>query len=282
MNDAVEARPAEETTAGTPAPSGWLAAWSLGLREWLRFVRQRNRVVGSLGQPLLFWLFFGEGFRETFQLPQAGQPLAFREFFFPGVLVLILLFTAIFVTISIIEDRREGFLQAVLVSPVPNWALVLGKLVGGTAIALVGALVFLLLGLTLNLQPGLLGLAGTVVFLFVSGLGLTGMGFILAWRMDSTQGYHAVMSVVLFPMWLLSGAFFPPPPGVLGYLMLINPMTYAVGGVRQMLYWNAPELAAASGDPPLWLCWAVTVGFCAAMILVGGWVSRTRTKGDLR
>ncbi len=281
MNDSANAA-AVESGSGTGMTAGWLAAWSLGLREWLRFVRQRNRVVGSLGQPLLFWLFFGEGFRETFQLPQGGQQVPFREFFFPGVLVLILLFTAIFVTISIIEDRREGFLQGVLVSPVPNWALVLGKLLGGTAIALVGALVFLLLGLTLNLQPGLLGLAGTVVFLFVSGLSLTGMGFILAWRMDSTQGYHAVMSVVLFPMWLLSGAFFPPPPGVLGYLMLVNPMTYAVGGVRQMLYWNAPELAAAAGDPPLWLCWAVTLGFCAAMMVLGGWVSRTRTQGDLR
>ncbi len=258
---------------------GWLAVWSLGLREWLRFVRQRNRLAGALGQPLLFWLFFSEGFRETFQLPSQGT-MAFREFFFPGVLVLILLFTAIFTTISIIEDRREGFLQAVLVAPVPSWALVLGKLLGGTAIALVGTLVFLLLGVFLKLHPGVWGVLGTVVFLFLSGLSLTGLGFVLAWRMDSVQGYHAVMSVVLFPLWLLSGAFFPPPPGVLGYLMMINPMTYAVGGVRRMLFLQGGPLN--SGDPPLWLCWVVTLAFCGAMILLDMAVTRTRTQGDLR
>ena len=108
-------------------------------RELVRFFRQRNRVFGALGQPIIFWLLFGAGL-------QREQPTLDYAHFFPGTLVMILLFTAIFATISIIEDRREGFLQGVLVAPVPRWSMVLGKVLGGAAIAMLQGLVFLLLG----------------------------------------------------------------------------------------------------------------------------------------
>ena len=137
-------------------PPAWLAIWSLAWREWLRFVRQRNRVIGAIGQPLLFWLFFGEGLGPTFRMPGDSQ-ITFRQYFFPGTLALILLFTAIFTTISIIEDRREGFLQSVLVAPMSRWAMVLGKLLGGSAIALAQGLLFLALGLTLGIPFSLPG-----------------------------------------------------------------------------------------------------------------------------
>src|SRR5687768_810180 len=96
------------------SPSPWLAVWSLAWREWLRFVRQRNRVIGAIGQPLLFWIFFGIGLAPAFRLSgtaidgRAIENISFLEYFFPGTLALILLFTAIFTTISVIEDRREG------------------------------------------------------------------------------------------------------------------------------------------------------------------------------
>src|SRR6476619_4919985 len=106
-------------------------------RELVRFFRQKNRVFGALGQPIIFWLLFGAGLRSN-NLDYAH--------FFPGTLVMILLFTAIFATISIIEDRREGFLQGVLVAPIPRWTMVLGKVLGGTAIAMLQGIVFLLLG----------------------------------------------------------------------------------------------------------------------------------------
>src|SRR2546423_3025616 len=96
---------------GDASPSPWLAVWSLAWREWLRFIRQRNRVIGAVGQPLLFWLFFGEGLGPTFRMGGDDSQITFRQYFFPGTLALILLFTAIFTTISVIEDRREGFLQ---------------------------------------------------------------------------------------------------------------------------------------------------------------------------
>jgi ABC-2 type transport system permease protein len=104
---------------------------TLAKRELVRFFRQRNRVIGALIQPILFWGLFSAGLK--------NNDLGFA-FFFPGTIAMILLFTAIFTTISIIEDRREGFLQSILVSPVPRWSMVLGKIIGGAIIAIIQAL----------------------------------------------------------------------------------------------------------------------------------------------
>jgi ABC-2 type transport system permease protein len=254
----------------------WLAVWSLAWREWLRFVRQRNRVIGAIGQPLLFWLFFGEGFGPAFSMP-GGQ--SFREYFFPGTLALILLFTAIFTTISIIEDRREGFLQSVLVAPLSRWAMVLGKLLGGSAIALAQGLLFLALGLTLGIPFSPLGWAGAVVLGAVAALALTGLGFVIAWRTDSVQGFHAIMSVFLFPLWLLSGAFFPAPDGWLGVVMLCNPLTYAVAGLRRLIYLDAGP--AVDALPSLAVCWGVTGAFAALMLWASWLVAARRTSADM-
>jgi len=129
---------------------------------------------------------------------------------------LIVLFTAIFSTISIIEDRHEGFLQSVLVAPISRGALVLGKIAGGTTLAFIQGVLFLcfcpLVGITIHPVSVLYLL---LVLLLIS-FGLTGLGFVLAWRLDSIQGFHAIMNLFLIPLWLLSGALFPspaPPPG---------------------------------------------------------------------
>ena len=190
----------------TPAP--WRAAMMMGWRELIRFLRQRNRVIGAVGQPILFWLLFGVGMNRSFQFP--GQN--FSEYFVPGTLVLILLFTAIFATISIIEDRKEGFLQAVLVAPVPRWSLVVGKVFGGATLAVGQGLLFLLLSLTLGIRFGFTEALAIVGLMCLIAIGLNCLGFVLAWRLDSTQGFHAIMNLLLMPMWLLSGAFFPIPP----------------------------------------------------------------------
>src|SRR6476619_1824730 len=143
-------------------------------RELVRFFRQKNRVFGALGQPIIFWLLFGAGLRSN-NLDYAH--------FFPGTLVMILLFTAIFATISIIEDRREGFLQSVLVAPIPRWSMVLGKIMGGTTIALLQGMLFLLLALTLKIRIDLVSFVAIGALLFLSALALTSLGFVIAWRM---------------------------------------------------------------------------------------------------
>jgi ABC-2 type transport system permease protein len=252
-------------------------------RELVRFFRQRNRVIGAVGQPILFWFLFGAGLGPSFRMPGTeGVGVSYREFFFPGTLSLILLFTAIFTTISIIEDRREGFLQSVLVAPIARWSMVLGKLLGGTLIALVQAMVFFLLGLTLNLHYSPMMILAVTAFSFLSAFTLTALGFLIAWRMDSTQGFHAVMSVFLMPMWLLSGAFFPGE-GVLRYIMMVNPMTYMTAGLRHLMYWNVADRAAflPPHTPSLATCWVVTALVGCVLFALATRMARSRTTGDL-
>ncbi|HUS39028.1 MAG: ABC transporter permease [Pirellulales bacterium] len=274
------------TTPTNPiiAPKPWLGVWTLAHRELVRFFRQRNRVVGALVQPILFWVLFGFGFRSSFHIVGAdGQKVDSLEYLFPGMLALILLFTAIFTTMSIIEDRREGFLQSVLVSPLPRWAMVLGKVVGGALIAVGVGAVFLVLGLTIELPYSVPQLIAVIAFTWLVAFGLTSLGFIFAWRLDSTQGYHAIMSVVLFPMWLLSGAFFLPGEDWLGWLIRANPFTYAVAGVRHLLYWQptAEPTAADSNLPSLAVCLLVTLAFAGICFFLACKSASQTTKGDL-
>lgn len=246
-------------------------------------MRQRNRVFGALGQPIIFWLLFGAGLGGA---EAGGSRLDFAHFF-PGTLVMILLFTAIFATISIIEDRREGFLQGVLVAPVPRWAMVLGKVLGGAAIAMLQGIIFLLLGWgasaagwhdVVSATP--MGIFAALVLMFVVSIALTALGFVIAWRMDSTQGFHAIMSVFLLPMWLLSGAFFPSDVGGwLGFIVRVNPLTYGVAGLRH--YLQNGMVPADTSLPSPFVCWLVSLAF-AGMMLAAAWrIAGTRSRGDL-
>ena len=200
-------------SASSPPGSVWSAAFALAHRELTRFFRQRTRIVGAIGQPIIFWVLFGAGLRGSFQAPEwaAGleEPLTYQEYFFPGIAVLIVMFTAIFSTISIIEDRREGFLQGVLAAPVPRSVIVIGKILGGTALAVLQAGLFLMVGPLLSstgLSPGLqieftlMSAIWSALFLTLVAVELTALGFLIAWPMNSTQGFHAIMSIFLMPM----------------------------------------------------------------------------------
>ena len=195
-----------------------LPVWTLAQRELVRFFRQRTRVIGAVGQPLIFWILFGVGLHGSFRAPVWASTgmggMTYQEYFFPGVAVLIVMFTAIFSTISIIEDRREGFLQGVLVSPVPRSAIVLGKLCGGSALAVIQAGLFLVIGPLLSLAGvvpqidinlSATGFAASLAFLVLLALQLTALGYSIAWPMESTQGFHAIMNLVLMPMWCRRG-----------------------------------------------------------------------------
>lgn len=214
------------------------ATYALWRRDIVRFLRQRSRVVGALGTPVVFWVLLGSGLGSSFTEGALGVPAGgYLEYFYPGTLALILLFTAIFSTISVIEDRHEGFLQGVLVAPIPRLAVVLGKVFGGTTLALLQAALFLVLAPLANTPIPVEILPLLFLVLAVFAFALTGLGFVLAWLLDSTQGFHAIMNLVLFPMWLLSGAVFPSS-GAAGWVravMLVNPMTYGVSAVRTIL-----------------------------------------------
>ncbi|HZN02164.1 MAG TPA: ABC transporter permease [Candidatus Polarisedimenticolia bacterium] len=210
------------------------ATLALAGRETRRFFRERSRVTGALLQPVLFWAFFGAGLAPSFHL---GGGIAYGAYLLPGIVVLVLLFTAIFSTISVIEDRREGFLQGVMVAPVPRGAIVAGKILGGTILATAQAGLALLLAPLAGVPLSAAAFAAAVAFCFVLGFGLTSLSLAIAWPMRSTQGFHAIMTVFLMPLWLLSGAFFPAEgvPRWLGLLMRADPLAYGVAALRRIL-----------------------------------------------
>ncbi|MEX0718121.1 MAG: ABC transporter permease [Planctomycetaceae bacterium] len=274
--------------------SFWLPVWTLSQRELVRFFRQRTRIVGALGQPILFWILFGAGLRGSFQAPKwADRSMSYQEYFTPGVAVMILMFTAIFSTISIIEDRREGFLQGVLVAPISRTALVFGKLCGGTVLAVAQAAAFLLIGPALawlGLAPtietgggmGLLDVLFLFGFMTLLAFALTALGYAIAWPMDSTHGFHAIMSIFLMPMWLLSGAFFPGEGSTwLSWVIRLNPLTYGVAGLRRLMY---PErtFGMTPDLPALGPSVLVTVLFCAVCVTLSIRLTRRRTSKDAR
>ena len=199
------------------------------------------------------------------------------QYFFPGVLVMMVLFTAIFSTISLIEDRHAGFMQAALVGPGTRSAVAFGKIFGGASLALIQSLLFLVLLPLAGFDAGVVDWLSLVAMLAVAGLAMTAAGVALAWWVDSSHGYHGIMSVLLLPAWFASGAMFPlPEGGALAPLLRLNPMSYMVDGVRRALYGpNLPE-ALAQRMAPAATQWAVVLGFALLMIVVSVLLCRRR------
>jgi ABC-2 type transport system permease protein len=219
-----------------PAHAGMLLpSLSLWWREIVRFYRQRARVVGVIVSPLLFWI--GSGFGTSFRSTGAGGQ-HYLAFFFPGALIMIVLFTAIFTMMSVIEDRKEGFLLSVLVAPVSRSVIVLGKVLGGATLATLQGLIFLIFAPAVGVHFTLASFGLTVVTVFLVAFSLTALGFIIAWPMDSTQAFHAIINLFLIPLWLLSGSLFPISGASLWIrlLMRINPLTYGTEALRSLLF----------------------------------------------
>jgi ABC-2 type transport system permease protein len=214
-----------------------LPAFTLWLREIVRFYRQRSRVVGVIASPILFWVAIGSGFGNSFRSGANGGQ-NYLDYFYPGALIMIVLFTSIFTMMSVIEDRKEGFLLSVLVAPVSRSAIVLGKVMGGTTLSTIQGLIFLIFAPLVGVHLGLPGFALIVLTIFLISFALTALGFAIAWPMDSTQAFHAIINLFLIPLWLLSGALFPIAGASvwLRVLMRLNPLTYGVEALRQLLY----------------------------------------------
>jgi ABC-2 type transport system permease protein len=220
-------------------------AFSLAKRELTRFIRQPQRVAGTVAQPLLFWLFLGAGFGGSFR-PAGMENVTYLEYFYPGVMLMMMLFASIFSSITIIEDRDAGFLQGVLVAPVSRMAIVLGKVLGATSIAMIQTLIFTFAAPFLGLNLGAGALALLLMGFLLTGIGFSALGFLLAWGMKSTSAFHAVMMVFLMPLWMLSGALFPigNVPGWMKAVMLANPVSHALVIIRAPFYGGPERLFA--------------------------------------
>jgi len=246
-----------------------LPVYTLWRREMVRFFRQRNRVMSALVTPILTWLMLGFGLNRSFIAPAAegtatANSTGYLIYFFPGTVTMILLFTAIFSTITVIEDRREGFLQGVMVSPVPRLAIVLGKVLGGATIALIHAFIFLLIWPFVAPSINIWLILASIPLLVMLSVAMTSLGFCIAWPMDSTAAFHAIMMVFLMPMWFLSGAIFPVETAPLGLkiVMMINPLTYAHEAFATTLTGGK----ATTGIPVhLSICILITIAFTVAI-----------------
>jgi ABC-2 type transport system permease protein len=227
-----------------------LPAFTLWWREVVRFYRQRARVAGVILSPLLFWIVIGSGFGTSFRSGEAAGQQHYLDYFFPGALVMIILFTSIFTMMSVIEDRNEGFLLSVLVAPVPRSAIVLGKVLGGTTLAALQGLIFLVFAPLVGIHLTFGSFGFVVLTVFLISFALTALGFAIAWPMDSTQSFHAIINLFLIPLWLLSGALFPLSGASwwMQFLMYVNPLTYGVEALRTLMYPQAthPFTLAAS------------------------------------
>jgi len=251
------------------------AVVALWQRELVRFLGDRSRVIGSLGQPVVFFLLFAGALRDSLRV----GPQTYGEYFFAGTLAMIVMFTAIFATITVIEDRNEGFLQGVLVAPVPRSAIALGKVLGGTTLGAGLGAVFLAGGCAFGLAPAepLRLLAGVAVLVLLA-FALTSCGFALAWTMESTAGYHGVMMLGLMPALLLSGAFFPAPGahGAVRLLMAVDPLTYGVALLRHALGGVEPAMAL----PGVAVALPVSIAFAAASFALATLITLRRSARD--
>ena len=202
-----------------------LPAATLWQRELVRFWRQKSRVLGVVASPLVFWLLIGYGSNDLAR-------------FYSGALVLTVMFSAIFSTISIIEDRREGFLLSILVSPAPRTSLVLGKILGSATLAWIQGLIFLAFAPLAGVRVSVVELIPIAAAIFLISFTLTGLGFAIAWKMDSTAGFHGIMNLLLVPMWMVSGALFPMATahGWVKAIMWANPLTYSISLLNYTLH----------------------------------------------
>lgn len=236
-------------------------------------------MIGVLASPVLFWIVIGSGLKNSFSFPSAPQGFTYLQYFYPGSVVLVILFSAIFSSISVIEDRREGFLQSVLVAPISRVSIVFGKIIGISTLSLIQGLLFLIAAPLVDPSVSAGAIVLTIGVLALVAFGLASFGFLIAWSVDSSQGFHALMNLFLIPLWMLSGAIFPASGAAswVGAIMQWNPLTYGVAATRTSLYGLDPHYL--DGLPDFGTSLVVIVVFGLAITAVAVWRVETRERG---
>ena len=210
------------------------AIYILWLRQLKRYSRSRARIIGSLGQPLIFLLAFGFGFGKIYQKAGAGDYL---QFLAPGVICMAVLFTAVFSGIEVIWDRQFGFLKETLVAPVSRLNIMVGRTLGGATVALFQGLIVLFISVLLGFRPALQSVLPALVFMFLIAVLFTALGTALASQLNDMQSFPLIMNFLVMPLFFFSGALFPLA-GVSKGLSLVaafNPLSYGVDGLRASL-----------------------------------------------
>ncbi|MCL4338625.1 ABC transporter permease [Patescibacteria group bacterium] len=207
----------------------------LWLRQIKRYFRSRSRIVGSLGQPILFLVALGFGFGPVFR--RAGQG-SYIQFLVPGIIAMSILFTSIFSGIEIIWDRQFGFLKETLVAPVSRLEIMVGRTLGGATVAIFQGVIVFFISLFAGFRlPGVHALIPTFVFMLLIAVLFTALGTAIASKLEDMQGFQLIMNFLIMPLFFLSGALFPLDgvPTVLATIVRFDPLSYGVDGLRSAL-----------------------------------------------
>jgi len=207
----------------------------LWLRQIKRYLRSKSRMIGSLGQPILFLVALGFGFGPIFKKAGGGN---YMQFLAPGIIAQGILFTAVFSGIEMIWDRQFGFLKETLVAPVSRFNIMLGRTLGGATIAMVQGFIIFLLSLIVGFRPtSFSGILFSIIIMFLMALFFTGLGTAIASTLDDFHGFQMIMNFLVMPLFFLSGALFPLNnlPGFIDVISHLNPLTYGVDGLRATL-----------------------------------------------
>lgn len=214
--------------------------YALWYREFKVFLRERSRVISSIINPILWLLIIGGGLGSVISF----GGINYQSFIYPGVLIQSALFSSIFFGVYIVWDKKIDFLKEVLVSPMSRRSIFIGKILGGSTdtliqvfILLVVGFIFVSTGVMTGITFSIASIIISVAFLFVTIVGLVSIGLILGSQMESPEGFQLIGSFVIFPMFFLSGALFPISnlPPWLALFIFVNPITYAVDGLRGVL-----------------------------------------------
>ena len=212
-----------------------IAIYTLWLREVKKYFRSKSRIIGSLGQPILFLVALGFGMGPIYQKATNGS---YIQFLVPGIISMSILFLAIFSGISVIWDRQFGFLKETLVAPVPRWQIMLGRTLGGATVAILqGIIVFAISFLAGFRLESLAALPLTLVFMALISLIFTALGTAIASVLEDMHGFQLIMNFLVMPIFFLSGALFPLTnlPKALGIIVRFDPLSYGVDGIRATL-----------------------------------------------
>jgi ABC-2 type transport system permease protein len=207
----------------------------LWLRQVKKYMRSRSRIVGAIGQPVLYLIAFGYGFSAIFSRAGAGN---YIQFLAPGVIMMSVLFSAIFSGIEIIWDRQFGFLKETLVAPVPRYQIMLGRTLGGATVSTAQGILVFLITLIFGFRPHNWAMVfPALVLTFLIALMFTALGTAIATQLEDMQGFQLIMNFHVMPIFFLSGALYPLQglPRLMEYVTKIDPLTYGIDGVRQAL-----------------------------------------------
>lgn len=209
-----------------------IAIWH---REIIRYVRDKTRIISTFFQPLMFLLIFGAGLQQT--LSRGNFGVDFMQFMYPGIIAMNVMGIAFFSTVSTVWDREFGFLKEILVAPVSRTAIVIGKILGATTVASTQALILLAIAPFIGIAIHFSIVVELFFFMILLSFSISGMGLLIASLMKTTETFGIVMQLLIFPMFFLSGAFFPltAVPGWMTFVSRINPLTYGVDAMRQII-----------------------------------------------